>query len=344
MCNSKPIFIFSTERSGTNLLRAILSSHSNIASPPPSGIINTITKNRYRYFNSIVGNRIHDLISDTLKLIEAHPSNWNMAIKEEDILARMKTMSYWEMYRSINEIYGEQNSAEFWLSKEPNLFDWGYELLAHMPNSKFIYLVRDGRDVAASMLRKKLHEKHVYFVARRWRNDQVKCLQYMSDPIFSKNIIVIHYEDLIENSGSVINSLSNFIGIKFEESMLEFYKNQDIKDHSKRSIYWKNLSKPIIADNKNKYRQYLSKYQISIFESVARDILCMLGYRLENIHRKPISSFEIILFHVYQVIVRYQNSLIKNKEKKIRKNYEGVTSKIENRFSNSIINKKNYQK
>ncbi len=329
MNSIKPILLFSTERSGTNLLRAILSSHSEIASPPASGIINVLAKNRYKYQCNTDGDNCKELISDAIRLIDAHPSNWDINFTIDQIKMEMREPSVWEMFRSINELYAQNQSAKYWLSKEPNLFDYGYEIKTHMPDALFIYLVRDGRDVAASMLKGRLHENHIYFAAKRWRNDQIKCLQYISDPLFRKGSITVYYEDLIRDPYTVIGNLSDFIGIDFESSMLEFYKNDKIQDHSKRSEFWKNLSKPIISTNSKKYLKNLNKNQIHTFESVASDLLKILGYQLEYRQIKSIRIINVLLYYVYNYLIKYKTSRFKNNENKKMLRYKNIINEIE---------------
>jgi hypothetical protein len=45
---------------------------------------------------------------------------------------------------------------------------------------------------------------------------------------------------------------------------------------------WKNLSKPLIRNNKEKFKKELSDKEILIFESINKNILSELGYKLQN--------------------------------------------------------------
>ena len=49
---------------------------------------------------------------------------------------------------------------------------------------------------------------------------------------------------------------------------------------------WKNVAKPIISNNKNKYLEYLTTEEINIFERIAGKMLSTLGY-------SPISASEL---------------------------------------------------
>src|SRR5436190_16933042 len=112
----------------------------------------------------------------------------------------------------VNEIYAEHHGCGFWCSKEPGLFRHIPAIAEYLPNAKFVYLVRDGRDVALSLLRGHLHAFHVYFAAEYWAWTQRSCLNALADPAKSARIHVLKYEDLIASPEAVMRALMQFIG------------------------------------------------------------------------------------------------------------------------------------
>ncbi len=165
---SPPIVILGYERSGTNLLRVLLNSHSKISSPPPAGFIEVLGGIQERYFPLNQPPYLEELIDDIILCTQTHLNPWDIELNPQMIMAMLKTDSFWEIVNVINLIYADKTECSTWCSKEPGLFRFIYEIKAHLPNAKFIYLVRDGRDVAASMLQGHLHEFHVYFAAHNW--------------------------------------------------------------------------------------------------------------------------------------------------------------------------------
>ncbi len=99
------------------------------------------------------------------------------------MLKRLKSVSFWSIFKTLNDIYAEEEGNTYWFSKEPNLFNYIYEIKMHMPDAKFIYMARDGRDVVASMLKGGVHANHISEAAHIWSNDQKKCLNALSDPL-----------------------------------------------------------------------------------------------------------------------------------------------------------------
>ena len=74
--------------------------------------------------------------------------------------------------------------------------------------------------------------------------------------------------------------LCKFLGVRFNKSMLEFYKSDEAKRVAESSELWGNVVRPIMPDNTRKFLRDASEGDIRIFESVAGDVLSALGYDL----------------------------------------------------------------
>jgi hypothetical protein len=289
---SPAVVIVGSERSGTNLLRALLSTHSKIASPPPAGIIDALGGIQSRYFPSGHPAHLSALIDDVVALTKTHLNPWNIDLDPKAIKARVINASLWDVFRVVNEIYAEECGRPCWCSKEPGLFNHIAQIAEHLPNAKFVYLVRDGRDVALSILRGHLHVFHVYFAAEYWAATQRYCMSALADPAYSARMHLVKYENLIANPERVLRDLMHFIGLEFESLQLQYYRDEKILDHSKRSRFWKNLASPIDGKNKGKYRDNLGMKNIEIFESVAWAEMEALGYPLDSAHKKTFTCLD----------------------------------------------------
>lgn len=287
----KQIILLASERSGTNLLRAIVSMHPDISSPPPCSVVSLLAKRAYKYLMPTHSDHLDALIEDAVLATQTHLNKWDIALDQQDIRRRMPTPSFWGLFQALNEIYAEKEGCTSWFSKEPDLFTYIYEIALHMPNARFVYLVRDGRDVAASMLRGGIHEYHIYGAACRWAAEQRACLTALSDPLLRNRVFMLKYEDLIAEPETCIVQLMDFLGMCFDASQLEFYKNEAVLKHAQLSEFWKNLSKPIDAANHGNYRSELQPREIEIFESVAEQEMQLLDYKFDYTHHKRISRF-----------------------------------------------------
>jgi len=307
-----PIILLSSERSGTNLLRALVSSHSAVASPPPCSIVDVLADIHYRYFPPDQAPHLADLVEDAITLTKSHLNPWDIDLTPQIILEKLGSASFWDLFRVINEMYAEKSGRPFWFSKEPGLFKHIYEISTHMPNAKYIYMARDGRDVAASMINGGIQEFHVYNAAQHWAQDQKYCLCALSDPVIRSQMFMLKYEDLIGNTEEIIRQLMEFIGLEFEPKQMEYYKKKSVIKHASTSEFWKNISKPIDSTNKGKYRETLGKREITIFESVAWTEMNLLGYPLESQARKRITLLARAVFWISTQIRRRAKRVDKN--------------------------------
>lgn len=301
-----PVVIVGSERSGTNLLRAILSSHSKIASPPPAGIIDALAGIQSRYFPGGHPACLSDLIDDVVAMTKTHLNPWAIDLDTKVIRGRVNNASFWEVFRVVNEMYAERSGRGCWCSKESGLFNHISEIAEHVPNAKFLYLVRDGRDVALSLLRGHLHQFHVYFAADYWALSQRACMSAFADPVHDGKMHLLKYEDLIDSPEDRVRDLMHFIGLEFEPQQLRFYQNQSVLDHSRRSRFWKNLARPIDGTNKGMYRKSLGSRNIEIFESVAWAEMEALGYAPESTHKKTFTRLDV---HLYRAIALLRKTL-----------------------------------
>ena len=144
---------------------------------------------------------------------------------------------------------------------------------------KYIFLYRDGRDVAASFKKAVVGEKHIYHIAKQWQRDQDACIS-LSQTIPSNRFFSLNYESLLEKPEETIRQVCDFLGIAYKDDMLDFYKSNESKNTAEAGVMWENLKKPIIRNNFGKFRQVLSSFDIEVFETVAGETLKKLGYDL----------------------------------------------------------------
>ena len=98
------------------------------------------------------------------------------------------------------------------------------------------------------------------------------------------------------------------------DSWVNYYKSKESKKASTSGGLWRNLSKPLIRNNKNKYKSELSTNEILIFESINKKELQKLEYELVNSDSKLFSSFTSGEINKFNLI----NSYLKKRLMKIK--------------------------
>ena len=151
------------------------------------------------------------------------------------------------------------------------------EISEHFKNPKFIYLYRDGRDVALSFQKAVVGEKHIYNIAKDWAETQNNALA-LKNTISEKYFYSVSYEQLTQDSEQTAKSLCGFLETDYVPEMLDFHKTKEAKNAAKSSELWGNVISPILTNNSKKYKKEMSEDDIRIFESVAGNTLDSLGY------------------------------------------------------------------
>ncbi len=276
------ICLLSSERSGSNLLRLMLDSHSQIYGPPAPQIARILAPYLHRYGNLSRVSVLRALVQDMLTLTRVHPAPWPQALTVEDVCDYVSKPSFWFVFDAVYTRGAHLAGKKYWFSKENNLFDFAFELLYHFADIKFIYLVRDGRDYACSMRRASGHRFHYFFLAQQWQQEQTHCLRIYEQLRDEQKIILLRYEDLLTTPEATLKKLTDFLGIKYENSILDYHTRSSAKHVAAQSQYWQNLSKPVLTDNFGKFKESMTPKDIRLFETIAGQELSCLGYECLN--------------------------------------------------------------
>jgi hypothetical protein len=88
----------------------------------------------------------------------------------------------------------------------------------------------------------------------------------------------IRYEELLDCPEPVLGKVFAFLGERFEASVLEFHRNASPYETDVTNAV--NLHRPLLAENKHKWRGEMSARDLALFEAVAGDELVRCGYEL----------------------------------------------------------------
>lgn len=280
-----PIFMIGTQRSGSNLLRLMMNQLTEIASPHPPHILERMFPLMDNYKDLSSDSNFSLLVDDVCRLVESNPVEWmDTKLDRNDLIKRCTNHSLIAVYKAIYDTYAEINNADTWCCKSLANIKYVNDIENYFKEPKYIYLYRDGRDVALSFKKAVVGEKHIYNIAKDWTKTQEIALELKSH-IKADRFFSISYEQLTSDTESSIRSLCNFLGVEFNPSMLEFHKTTEAKNAADSSNLWKNVTQPVISNNSKKYLTEMSTDDLKIFESVSGRILDQLGYEREHIKK-----------------------------------------------------------
>ncbi len=298
--------LIGTQRSGSNLFRLMLNELDDFFAPHSPHLLSTFFPiiDSYKNLNNDENFRV--LVDDMLRWVKFNPVKWSKIPSYQKI---NETIDYRNIFQIFKSIYTFDN-PKFWSCKSLQNFVFYDNVDFKKLNPIYIYIYRDGRDVACSFKNAAIGEKHIYNIAQQWKSDQTKCLEIQNkvDPYF---FFKVKYEDLLSKPTSVLKDFCKKYGIIFNENFLNFYKSNESKKTSVSGKLWENLSRPLITNNSGKYRNQLSENEILIFESINHELLIDLGYSLENESHKLIKSFSLREVDTFNSV----NDMLKKKAK-----------------------------
>lgn len=246
----KYVFITGVPRSGTTLLKTILTTHSEIGSCQyeSTGLFKWRDFDNYRVFEI-----------DDLKLRELKEASSTLV----------------DFYEKITEYHLLKQGKKIFLDKIwPSKIRLKY-VKNRFPNSIFIHIIRDGRDCYCSALKHPNipQKKSIENFASYW----TKSVNMIQSQLKNHSFITIKYEDLVTKPKDTVRLLIDAIGIEFENEILDEinYSRNAFMSHRD---YHSQLKKPINKTSVNRWPTELSRSEILTFNKIASNQLKKFSY------------------------------------------------------------------
>ena len=280
-----PVFMIGTQRSGSNLLRLMINQLDHIVSPHPPHIMERIHPLLDAYDDLEIDSNFELLVDDVCKLVELNPVAWELVnLDRRDVFNRCHGRNLIAVHSAIYDIYAEAHDAQTWCCKSLANIQYVDEIESYLKNPKYIYLYRDGRDVALSFQKAVVGEKHIYNIAREWTQTQELALE-LKKQIPSDRFFSVSYEQLTMQPVITAKQLCEFLGVEYTDNMLAFHNSSEAQNAAKSSCLWQNVSKPVMKGNYKKYQKEMNISDIKHFESIAGHVLDELGYERDYIQK-----------------------------------------------------------
>lgn len=274
----KAIQFVGTQRSGSNLLRLMLNQLPEISAPHPPHILKTFFPLLPNYGDLNKPANFKVLVQDVCRWVNVNPVPWEgITFYAEEIISQCKRNTLMELFQKIYEQKALHDQALFWCCKSMESVYYVDEIERSGIGPFYIYIYRDGRDVALSFMNAIVGPKHIYYLAKKWENEQRLSL-LAEEKVGPERFIRIQYEELIHSPHMVMKSLCNSLAVSFTNEVFEYFHSEESINTANSGQMWKNVVKPIMSDNHDKFRREFTEEQLRIFERVAGSTLHQLGY------------------------------------------------------------------
>lgn len=268
--------IIGTERSGSNLLRLVLNSHPSIAIPHPPHFMRYLAPLAPAYGDLREEGSRRALTRDALTLLRAHIHPWEHPV-DEDLVVATASATLFGVVSAIYEQYRVAEGKPRWGCKSTFMVDHHADVLAEYPDARFVWLVRDPRDVAASAKRAVFGPCHPRLTAELWERQQ-RCALGALHECGPGVVYLLRYEDLVARPEEEIAKLCTFAGEPFQPEMLDFHRSEAAQRTARLSESWRNTDRPIAAASVGKYQQRLTVAEQRQVERAAGPMMRQLGY------------------------------------------------------------------
>ena len=281
MKSSETVFLICSERSGSNLITKLLDAHPDFCGPTPLHLMRIFSNNLFRYGNLAVDACWRELLDDLVAIIDTQLGKWCTQWTVEKLLAGVKER---RLAALIDHIYAAERDAcgkKHLFIKENRIHTFLPFIFANYPRAKFLYLVRDPRDMALSWKLSKNHPGGVVKAAEIWQEDQRRSIELMGYLGPDQRIMALRYEDLLQFPEASARRICRFLNIDHRDEMFRFHENGLTVQNANRLADWGNLKRPLMTKNFNKYKKNLAPMEIRYLETVCREAMAVFGYAFE---------------------------------------------------------------
>ncbi len=273
------LFVIGAEHSGSELLAALLKQIPGLALQHPPDILRWMTPLVPTYGDLADDQRFMELIGDVCQIIELSPVPWHdIDLDREKIAALSSTRSLLGVFEVIYGLLADKQRASDWCCMSLANVQFLPAIEAHFGSkAKYIFLYRDGRDVAVSLRKSVEGEKHYYHIAKDWGQIQ-RLAKTMEKVIGADRFIPVRYEYMARDPEQTMTDLCGFLGINISEKLRQSTRSDEVTGALETVVVDKNNNTPILKGGVGKFRVEAREQDIQIFESVAGDALDALGY------------------------------------------------------------------
>jgi hypothetical protein len=312
--NKGPIFIVGAPRSGTTLLQYILRSHPRLSLPTGES---QFMIPLYRNASSFGDLSRKENVRRPLQEMYRRSANFldtdlhGMRFEIDSLAAELHAQGCNTIPKIIAGLF-EKNARgegkERWGDKTPYYILHLRTIIEMFPDAQIIHIIRDGRDCALSMFKRKfdLNVYNTYNAAGLWQQF-VETGQKVGRELGPEKYFEFRYEDLLMDQVSIMKRICNFLDEDYSESLINFKTSSE---HGKTPL----LQKRVQKDNAEKWRKLMTSWQIRVFESAAGDTLVHNGYSLTTA-AKPLPLLLRASFHMHNKMLTWYNKKFINKRR-----------------------------
>jgi hypothetical protein len=244
---TEPIFPFvvGCSRSGTTLVRAMLDAHPLLAVPPESHFVVAFSPHRLRR--------------------DRWFALWGIDPPD------LRGLDDADAVRAVYAAYAAAQDKPRYADKTPDYVSHLTALAARFPEARFVHVVRDGRDVALSLLEVPWGPDSIEGAAVHWRR---QVLDGRAASLGPDRYRELRYEALVADPERELRSLAAWLELPYDHAMLRYRGRPLVIPYAE---HHRRLALPPTPGLRD-WRRDMPAADVACFEAVAGDALRDFGY------------------------------------------------------------------
>ena len=210
-------FVVGVGRSGTTLLRLMLDAHPELAIPAETHFVPELLERE----------RECRVPGELVDVIVAARTWGDFGLDERafrDAVEAARALTAAEVLRIFYGLCAQREDKPRWGDKTPGYVKRMRPIAAGLEEARFIHLVRDGRDVALSRLRRGMGEgKPMADVADLWKR-RIESARKQAKRLRGR-YLELRYEDLVADPEQALRSICDLIELGFHPAMLDHHRD-----------------------------------------------------------------------------------------------------------------------
>jgi hypothetical protein len=299
MADTALFFIVGAGRSGTTLLRLILTGHTRLHIPPETWFLRDLVRDC-----PLAGALTQAQVERAVSLMVRHERWPDLAMPEALLRTQAAALTDPSLadvvglvHRHLLQSAGKQRFGD----KTPHYFAIVPALATMYPDAKFMYLVRDGHDVAISWVDAGW-QRH-YEPGFEWPAAMAALRRDRA--ALPGRVLTIRYEDLVQSPIPTMRQVCGFLGETFEPAMLDWGSRTHAIAERDRHLHGR-LQEPLTRESVGAWRRRLTTLECFGIEACLHRELRDAGYdvRFQSPAWRPLLCIAALMLHAAAPVLR----------------------------------------
>jgi sulfotransferase family protein len=278
-------FVIGASRSGTTLVRMMLDSHPQLAIPAETGFVGAAAV-RWAQAPDPAG-----AFLDTVQAAE----NWrHFGVERDELARRLEDIeSLGDALRAFYTLCAETQGKPRWGDKTPGHISVMPLIAEHLPEARFVHMVRDGRDVALSHRGLSFGPQTIDAAARWWR-ERIETARTAAAELPAGTYLEVRFEDLVADPEPELRRICDLVDLPWSDRMLAYHERSDARlvEQDEAALdriagagareqilgVRRRLRGPLDPARAGRWRSELEPAEVERFVAIAGDMLTGLGY------------------------------------------------------------------